>query len=39
MVKGYNILNSFELKLVPVMKKMNLLVDIGFRLLNQYNAL
>ncbi len=38
-IKGYTILLSYELKLVPVMKTLNLLVDVGFRLLNQRNTL
>ncbi len=39
MVKGYTILKCYELKLVPIMSSLNLLVDVGFRLLNQRNAL
>lgn len=29
----------YDLKLVPLNKKLNLLVDVGFRVLSNFNAL
>lgn len=38
-VKGYKILMCYQLKLMPIQRKLNLLIDVGFRILSHLNAL
>ena len=38
-VNGYKVLQCYDLKLTPVMRKIKLIVDVSFRILNYTNAL